>query len=124
MDQGMLALFNYGLLNLLTVLPCSVTPSRYRAFIQSKDMHNGLQWTAIGKQSYDDNNQFGWLAKSFQHRPSPSRKRSTTQGTTIAFSLAIMNSDIACIETTTCRTRWIPLKEPGERDKNTLLWVK
>src|SRR6266487_3983008 len=73
-------------------------------------MHNGLQRTPIRKQSYDQNNKLGWLAKSFQHRPRPSGKCSTTDFTTIALSLPIMNRNVAPMTETTCRTRRIGAK--------------
>ncbi len=68
-------------------------------------MDNGLQRTAIAEQPHHHHNELGRLAKSFQHRSCPSRKRPTTQGTAIAFSPVIMNPNSAPIGETACRTR-------------------
>jgi len=102
MRQGELSLLNNGSLNALTMVSGSITPGRHRPFIYSEDMHNRLEWATIREQSYDYTNELGWLAKSFQHRSRPSGKRPTTESTTITFSLAIMNPDIAPFNETTC----------------------
>src|SRR5450631_4105831 len=113
MGQGELPLLNHCVLNPLTLLTRSSAPPSHGALIQSEHAHNRLQWTAIGKQSHHQNNQLGGFAKSFQHRSRPSGKGLTTDHTTIAFAIAIMNADRALIAQTTCSTRQIGAKLKG-----------
>jgi hypothetical protein len=45
-----LSLLDDGVMDLVAVLSCSFLPIRYRAFIPSIGVHNGLDGTSIGKQ--------------------------------------------------------------------------
>jgi len=92
MAQGELTLLDTCLLNALTWLSCSVSPQCHGALIQPTYSHNCLERTARGKQSNDDTNQLGWLAKSFSHCTRPSSEGPATHGTTRALSLALIDT--------------------------------
>ena len=62
MDEIQLSRFDQGMMDLLTMDSCAITPMGYRSFIQAKSMHNSLNWTAIGEQRYYNDNQLHWLA--------------------------------------------------------------
>ena len=62
MHQVQLPLLHYGLVDLLAVLPRSVSPACHRAFIQPKRLHNRLHRTAISQQRDDYHDQRIWLA--------------------------------------------------------------
>jgi hypothetical protein len=57
-----LSLLDDGVMDLLAVLSCSLLPVRYRAFIPSRGVNNGLDWTSRGKQYHHDHHQFRWRA--------------------------------------------------------------
>jgi hypothetical protein len=50
-EQVQLPLFNEGLVDLLTVSSCTLSPIRYGSFIEAKGMDNGLQRASIGKST-------------------------------------------------------------------------
>src|SRR5438105_15360086 len=51
----------------LAMLSCSISPTGHRSFIEFIGVHNRLDWTSIRKPRHHHDNQFGWLAKPFQH---------------------------------------------------------
>jgi hypothetical protein len=95
MGQAELPLLHNSILHPLTLLSCPISPRGYGTLIQLEHMHNRLEWTAVGQQSNHNEYELSWLAKPFQHRASPSRKRLTTAFATIALTLPIMNRNIS-----------------------------
>ena len=55
--QIQLPLLHHGLMNLLAMVSCSISPPCHRAFVQAKRLHNRLNWTAICQQRHHDHNQ-------------------------------------------------------------------
>jgi len=62
MHQIELALFHDGCVDLLAVLPCTISPLSHGSFIQPKCLHNRLHWTSIRQQRYHDDDEFYRLA--------------------------------------------------------------
>src|SRR5437588_4070965 len=98
------------MMDLVTVLSCSLLPSGYRSFIYPIGMHNGLNGTAIGQQDNDDDHQFRWRAQSFHHRPSSCAKGLVTRAAAIALRLIRMNANVARPDLASCGTRRIRAK--------------
>src|SRR5437588_2232614 len=65
--QVQLPLLHHCLMNLLTMLSCSIAPTRHGAFVQAKGLHNRLDRTAIGKPRHHDHHQGLGFAQSLKH---------------------------------------------------------
>jgi len=102
-----LSLLHQSMMDLLTVVSCSLLPIGHRSFIYSIGMHNGLNWTAIRKQDDDDDHQFCCSAQSFHHRPSSRAKGLFTRAATRALRLIRMNANVARPYPASCGTRRI-----------------
>jgi hypothetical protein len=113
MDQIKSSLLDHRLVQNLTVVPGSISPTRHRSLIESEGVDNRLEWTAIRHQGDDHDNQLCWLAQPFHHCSSPRAKRVTTVATAIASPLAIMDANIALSDLASCRTRQVWAKLSG-----------
>src|SRR6266699_3014421 len=91
MDQIQLSRFHERLMDLLTMDSCSITPTRDRAFIQAKGLHNGLYRTPIGEQGYHDHDELDRLPQTLKHGSSSGTKRLFTDLAPIALPLTVMD---------------------------------
>jgi hypothetical protein len=57
LHQIQLACFDQGMMDLLTMEPCTITPTGDGSLIQTKGMDDGLNWTASGVQGHHDDNE-------------------------------------------------------------------
>ncbi len=92
------------LMHALTMLPRSLLPPRYRAFIQSKGVDNGLAGTAIGKKRHDHNDEIFCLAQPLKHGSSMRTECLPTRFTFVSLTLLPMTYDVACPNFPSCRT--------------------
>jgi hypothetical protein len=96
-----------GLMELLTVLACSISPPCHCAFIPLKRRDDGLDRTALGQSCHHDHNEFARLTKSFSHRSSARPKGFVTHPTARAIWMATINTTIAHSDLASCGTRQV-----------------
>jgi hypothetical protein len=92
--------------------------------VEVKCMNNRLPWAPIRKKGYHSLDRLLIGTQPLEHRAFSLTKRFSIGMTPVPWSFATVNADIADSNLPSCTTPLVPLKEPGERDKNTLLWVK
>jgi len=104
---------NSGLMQNLTVMPGSISPTCHGSLIEFEGVDNRLDRAAIREQGDHHHNEFRWLAQPFHHGSTPVAKRVTTAATAIALPLAVMDANGALSDLASCGTRQIWAKLSG-----------
>ena len=108
--QVQLPLFNDLLVHLLTMGSRSIAPVRYGSFIQTKGMHNGLDWASIGQERHDHHDEVSGFTQALKHRSPMDAEGVFADLTAITLPSAIMNDDMALFSLASCGTRLIGAK--------------
>jgi hypothetical protein len=108
--QIQLPLLNDCLMHLVTMDSRSIAPIRHSSFIQTKGMHNGLDWASVGQERHDNYNEISRFTQALEHRSPTSTEGVFADLTAIALPFAIMNDDVALFLLAACGTRLIGAK--------------
>jgi hypothetical protein len=104
------------LMHLLTMFPSTLLPIEDCAFVHLKGSHNSLNWTSVGQQCEDDNDDFLGSPQPIEDRPFGLCKSLAAHMAFVASLFEAMYTDVACAYLASCRTG-------GIRAKYGLWWV-
>ena len=101
-NQIQLALLDQRVMHLLAVRPGSITPTRHRALIQAKGMHDRLHRTPIRQERHHYYDHLGRLAQPSKQRPFLRAERFSAGLAPVPWSLAPMTDDSALPNLPSC----------------------
>ncbi len=105
-----LPLVHHRLMDLLAMVPCSISPTCPRAFVQAKRLHDCLDRTALRQQRHHDHNQRLRFAQSLKDRACLRAKRPPARLTAIPCPFLPVADHIALSDFPSCLAGWIRAK--------------